>query len=159
MKLKEGLALLRQFVPEVEPNETFMQQLAEYDLETLSNKFWWLIFHIFLKFIKFNEEDASLCITFNQTCICRSLPWNTSIFQLKEGREGHWQVNALNLTEFLLDFQKSMVLSLTKVSSYPFLPILLCLLSPWNTWITQYWYVLLRQTSHVLFAPWYLCRP
>ena len=39
MKLKEGLALLRQFVPEVEPNETFMQQLAEYDLEILSNKF------------------------------------------------------------------------------------------------------------------------
>ena len=25
LKLKEGLALLRQFVPEVEPNETFMQ--------------------------------------------------------------------------------------------------------------------------------------
>ncbi|TNV76132.1 hypothetical protein FGO68_gene647 [Halteria grandinella] len=39
MKLKDGLALLRQFVPEVEPNETFMQQLAEYDLEILSNKF------------------------------------------------------------------------------------------------------------------------
>ena len=39
MKLKEGLALLRQFVPEVEPNESFMQQLAEYDLEILSNKF------------------------------------------------------------------------------------------------------------------------
>ena len=39
LKLKEGLALLRQFVPEVEPNETFMQQLAEYDLEILSNKF------------------------------------------------------------------------------------------------------------------------
>ena len=35
MKLKEGLALLRQFVPEVEPNETFMQQLAEYDLSLI----------------------------------------------------------------------------------------------------------------------------
>ena len=39
LKLKEGLELLRQFVPEVEPNESFMQQLAEYDLEILSNKF------------------------------------------------------------------------------------------------------------------------
>ncbi len=39
LKLKEGLAILRQYVPEVEPNETFMQQLAEYDLEILSNKF------------------------------------------------------------------------------------------------------------------------
>jgi dual specificity MAP kinase phosphatase len=39
MKLKDGLALLRQYVPEVEPNESFMQQLAEYDLEILSNKF------------------------------------------------------------------------------------------------------------------------
>ena len=36
MKLKDGLALLRQYVNEVEPNETFMQQLAEYDLEILS---------------------------------------------------------------------------------------------------------------------------
>lgn len=48
MKLKDGLNLLRQFVPEVEPNETFMQQLAEYDLEILSNKFWaFLSFHHF----------------------------------------------------------------------------------------------------------------
>ena len=39
MKMKDGLTLLRQYVPEVEPNETFMQQLAEYDLEILSNKF------------------------------------------------------------------------------------------------------------------------
>ena len=39
MKLKDGITLLRQYVPEVEPNETFMQQLAEYDLEILSNKF------------------------------------------------------------------------------------------------------------------------
>ena len=36
MKLKDGLNLLRQYVPEVEPNETFMHQLAEYDLEILS---------------------------------------------------------------------------------------------------------------------------
>lgn len=36
MKLKDGLTLLRQYVPEVEPNETFMHQLAEYDLEILS---------------------------------------------------------------------------------------------------------------------------
>ena len=36
MKLKEGLNLLRQYVTEVDPNETFMQQLAEYDLENLS---------------------------------------------------------------------------------------------------------------------------
>jgi len=36
MKLKDGLNLLRQYVSEVEPNETFMQQLAEYDLEILS---------------------------------------------------------------------------------------------------------------------------
>ncbi len=36
MKLKDGLALLRQYVQEVEPNEAFMQQLAEYDLEILS---------------------------------------------------------------------------------------------------------------------------
>ena len=36
MKLKDGLSLLRQYVNEVEPNETFMQQLAEYDLEILS---------------------------------------------------------------------------------------------------------------------------
>ena len=36
MKLKEGLNLLRQYVSEVEPNDTFMQQLAEYDLEILS---------------------------------------------------------------------------------------------------------------------------
>ena len=36
IKLKDGLTLLRQFVPEVEPNESFMQQLKEYDLEILS---------------------------------------------------------------------------------------------------------------------------
>ena len=36
IKLKDGIALLRQYVPEVEPNESFMQQLAEYDLEILS---------------------------------------------------------------------------------------------------------------------------
>jgi len=35
LKLKEALAILRQFVGEVEPNEGFMQQLAEYDLELL----------------------------------------------------------------------------------------------------------------------------
>lgn len=36
IKLKDGLSLLRQYVSEVEPNETFMQQLAEFDLEILS---------------------------------------------------------------------------------------------------------------------------
>ena len=36
MKLKDGLALLREYVNEVEPNESFMQQLADYDLEILS---------------------------------------------------------------------------------------------------------------------------
>lgn len=36
IKLKDGLNLLRQYVSEVEPNETFVQQLAEYDLEMLS---------------------------------------------------------------------------------------------------------------------------
>ena len=35
LKLKDGLAMIRRFVPEVEPNEGFMQQLAEYDLELL----------------------------------------------------------------------------------------------------------------------------
>ena len=35
IKLKDGLQLLRQFVGEVEPNEGFMQQLAQYDLELL----------------------------------------------------------------------------------------------------------------------------
>ena len=35
IKLKEGLAILRQYVAEVEPNEGFMQQLAQYDLELL----------------------------------------------------------------------------------------------------------------------------
>jgi hypothetical protein len=35
IKLKEGLAILRQYVAEVEPNEAFMQQLAQYDLELL----------------------------------------------------------------------------------------------------------------------------
>ncbi|CAI2379067.1 unnamed protein product [Moneuplotes crassus] len=36
VKLKDGLALLRQFVPEVEPNDAFIKQLQEYDLEILS---------------------------------------------------------------------------------------------------------------------------
>jgi hypothetical protein len=36
MKLKDGLALLREYVNEVEPNESFMQQLADYDLDILS---------------------------------------------------------------------------------------------------------------------------
>lgn len=36
MKLKDGLALLREYVNEVEPNESFMQQLADYDLDQLS---------------------------------------------------------------------------------------------------------------------------
>ena len=36
IKLKDGLSLLREYVPEVEPNESFMQQLQEYDLEILS---------------------------------------------------------------------------------------------------------------------------
>ena len=36
IKLKDGLALLREFVPEVEPNDAFMSQLQEYDLEILS---------------------------------------------------------------------------------------------------------------------------
>ena len=35
IKLKEGLQILRQFVSEAEPNEGFMQQLAQYDLELL----------------------------------------------------------------------------------------------------------------------------
>lgn len=38
VKLREGLQLLRQYVGEVEPNEGFMQQLAQYDLELLSAK-------------------------------------------------------------------------------------------------------------------------
>ena len=36
MKFKEALGRLREFVTEVEPNESFMSQLAEYDLEILS---------------------------------------------------------------------------------------------------------------------------
>ncbi len=36
IKLKDGLNLLREFVPEVEPNDSFMAQLQEYDLEILS---------------------------------------------------------------------------------------------------------------------------
>lgn len=36
MKLKDGLSLLREYVNEVEPNESFMQQLANYDLDQLS---------------------------------------------------------------------------------------------------------------------------
>ena len=36
MKLKDGLAMLRDYVNEVEPNESFLQQLADYDLEQLS---------------------------------------------------------------------------------------------------------------------------
>ena len=40
MKLKDGLALLREYVNEVEPNESFLQQLADYDLDLLSkNRF------------------------------------------------------------------------------------------------------------------------
>ena len=35
IKLKDGLDLLRQYVGEAEPNEGFMQQLAQYDLELL----------------------------------------------------------------------------------------------------------------------------
>lgn len=40
IKLKDGLMILRQFVGEVEPNEGFMQQLAQYDLELLSEDQW-----------------------------------------------------------------------------------------------------------------------
>jgi protein-tyrosine phosphatase len=36
IKLKDGLAMLRQYVAETEPNEGFMQQLAQYDLELLN---------------------------------------------------------------------------------------------------------------------------
>ena len=36
IRLKDGIHMLRQFVPEVEPNEAFMTQLSEYDLEILS---------------------------------------------------------------------------------------------------------------------------
>lgn len=36
IKLRDGLQMLRQYVGEVEPNEGFMQQLAQYDLELLS---------------------------------------------------------------------------------------------------------------------------
>jgi len=36
LKLKDGLAILREYVNEVEPNESFMQQLANYDLDLLS---------------------------------------------------------------------------------------------------------------------------
>ena len=36
MKLKDGLTLLREYVNEVEPNESFLQQLADYDLNQLS---------------------------------------------------------------------------------------------------------------------------
>ena len=36
MKLKDGINLLKQFVTEVEPNDSFQNQLAEYDLEILS---------------------------------------------------------------------------------------------------------------------------
>lgn len=35
MQLKECLNILRQYVPEAEPNEGFMSQLAQYDLELL----------------------------------------------------------------------------------------------------------------------------
>ena len=40
IKLRDGLQMLRQFVGEVEPNEGFMQQLAQYDLELLSLHEW-----------------------------------------------------------------------------------------------------------------------
>jgi len=36
MKLRDGLGLLREYVNEVEPNESFMQQLATYDLDQIS---------------------------------------------------------------------------------------------------------------------------
>lgn len=36
IKLKDGLTMLREYVNEVEPNESFMQQLADYDLDQLS---------------------------------------------------------------------------------------------------------------------------
>lgn len=35
MKLKDCLQILRQYVGEVEPNEGFMQQLAQYDIDLL----------------------------------------------------------------------------------------------------------------------------
>ena len=35
IKLRDGLQILRQYVSETEPNEGFMQQLAQYDLELL----------------------------------------------------------------------------------------------------------------------------
>jgi predicted protein tyrosine phosphatase len=35
MQLRECLQVLRQYVPEAEPNEGFMSQLAQYDLELL----------------------------------------------------------------------------------------------------------------------------
>ena len=48
MKLKDGLSLLREYVSEVEPNESFMQQLADYDLDQLSK-------NAFGKWIKHNN--------------------------------------------------------------------------------------------------------
>ena len=36
LKLKDSLNTLREYVNEVEPNESFMQQLADYDLDILS---------------------------------------------------------------------------------------------------------------------------
>ena len=36
LKLKDSLNTLRDYVNEVEPNESFMQQLADYDLDILS---------------------------------------------------------------------------------------------------------------------------
>lgn len=36
IKLKEGLALLRKKVPEIEPNDFFLKQLNDYDLQCLS---------------------------------------------------------------------------------------------------------------------------
>lgn len=46
MKLKDSIALLREFVNEVEPNESFFQQLADYDLEQISKNHFgkWNIF-------------------------------------------------------------------------------------------------------------------
>lgn len=40
MKLKDCLSLLREYVNEVEPNESFFQQLADYDLEQISKNFY-----------------------------------------------------------------------------------------------------------------------
>ena len=38
IKLNEALVLLRSFNPKIEPNENFMKQLIDYDLEQLAKK-------------------------------------------------------------------------------------------------------------------------